>query len=173
MIRISTKTDRGAIGELVDLAFKSSVYESRLIDIVVHKGQGYFEWVVERDSKIIGHILYTPATRGATILGYHLAPVSVHPDFQNEGVGSQLIRETLKLNPIGKMCVFVLGDPDFYQRFGFEKAGTVMCPYDESNDYFRALRWVDDCDPFTIGYCSAFTEAEQNVAEQDAAPDSE
>lgn len=161
MIRRCTDEDRDAIRNLLDSAFRPSQYESRLYDLVVNGYEDYEEWLVEKESRIIGHILYTRATDGSFSVGYHLAPIAIHPDFHNQGIGSQLITETLGKEPISNESVFVLGDPQFYERFGFVKPVSPLCPYDEDNKHFRALRWNDSHEAFVIGYASAFGQAEQ------------
>lgn len=159
-VRKTVASDRGAIHELLDAAFHPSRYESRLRDLVVDGEDTFEEWVIEKESRIVGHILYTLARDGDKVIGYHLAPVCVHPEFQKQGIGSQLIRETLAMQPIAEASVFVLGDPDYYERFGFSKTQTARCPFDENNQHFRALRWDDDeHNPFDIGYASAFEDA--------------
>jgi putative acetyltransferase len=58
--------------------------------------------------------------------GIGLAPVAVRPDVQSQGIGSQLIRAGLRFcqEPGYDYCV-VLGSPEYYQRFAFEKASIV------------------------------------------------
>ena len=166
MIRKCTDDDRDAIRELLDSAFRPSQYESRLRDLVVSGDDTHEEWLLENDSRIVGHILYTLATDGSSAIGYHLAPIAVHSDFQNQGIGSLLVRETLGMEPISSESVFVLGDPHFYERFAFVKPASPSCPYDEDNKHFRALRWKDSREPFVIGYASAFEQAEQDAGHQ-------
>ena len=61
----------------------------------------------------------SPAANG----GLGLAPVGVAPAFQKQGIGSQLIRHGLReCHRIGAGWVVVLGDPRFYERFGFRCA---------------------------------------------------
>jgi putative acetyltransferase len=163
MIRKCTEEDRDAIRELLDGAFRPSQYESRLRDLIVSGDETHEEWLVENASRIVGHILYTLAIDGSSAIGYHLAPIAIHPDFQNQGIGTRLIRETLEKEPIINESIFVLGDPQFYERFGFVKPASPSCPYDEGNKHFRALRWNDSREPFVIGYTSAFEQAEQDV----------
>jgi putative acetyltransferase len=74
------------------------------------------------EGRAVGHILFTRALvpkAKATIL----APLSVHPDKQGQGVGKSLIDaglRNLKSKDVG--LVFVLGDPGYYARHGFEPA---------------------------------------------------
>jgi putative acetyltransferase len=52
-----------------------------------------------------------------------LAPVAVLPEFQRQGIGSQLIRDGLeRCKQAGYDAVVVLGDPAYYFRFGFTRA---------------------------------------------------
>ena len=81
---------------------------------------------VEGD-QFIGHILFTKATLRQTtepVSAQILAPLSVLPEIQSNGVGGQLIKEGLhRLKKTGVELVFVLGHPDYYPRYGFIPAG--------------------------------------------------
>mgnify|MGYP000875696490 CR=1 FL=1 len=78
------------------------------------------------DDTLVGHVLFTPAvieTRDGTIEGMGMAPVSVLPDHQRRGVGYELIRTGLaRLKAKGCPFVIVLGHPEYYPRYGFERA---------------------------------------------------
>lgn len=57
------------------------------------------------------------------IEGMGLAPVAVLPEFQNQGIGSELSRRGIEiLREMGVPFVIVLGHADYYPRFGFENA---------------------------------------------------
>ena len=161
MIREATVHDSDEIREILDAAFAPSMIESRIVSAVVSDDKPFFAWVVEIDSAIVGYILFTQATRGSEPIGFHLGPVAVSPVFQKQGLGSKLISETLQMEPLRDAPVFVLGDPRFYERFGFKETTSAICPYDEGNRHFRALRWRDAGSPFMVGYCEAFRIAEQ------------
>jgi putative acetyltransferase len=61
-----------------------------------------------------------------------LAPVAVHRDFQNRGIGSTLIREGLeRCKQSGYDAVVVLGHMHYYPRFGFRTASA----YGLGNEY--------------------------------------
>jgi len=85
--------------------------------------------VAVKNRKIVGHVLYTNAiiTRPtATLSAQLLAPLAVLPEVQNQGIGTQLIREGLKrLKEAGVDLVFVLGHPEYYPRCGFRTAGSI------------------------------------------------
>lgn len=84
-------------------------------------------YVIRKDDKIIAHINYS---NGKIILDNQdsmdavvLGPVSVDRDYQNQGYGSRLIEFTLKLiEDMNIPFVVVIGDENYYQRFGFESA---------------------------------------------------
>ncbi len=147
---------------MLDRAFAPSTYESRLVQNVRRGDAGtYHDWVVAgAEGAVVGYILFTLALHGSKVIGFHLAPLAVHPEFQNQGLGTLLVETSLASSALGKSAVFVLGDPGYYERFGFTEVTSVLCPYDEGNTHFRARRWVEVREPFTIGYVDAFREAE-------------
>ena len=52
-----------------------------------------------------------------------LAPLSVRLDYRKRGVGSNIVTKSFELaKNLGYKAVFVVGDPAFYGRFGFESA---------------------------------------------------
>lgn len=83
-------------------------------------------FVAVEDERIVGHVAYTrgwvdAAERLLEVLV--LSPMSVHPDFQRRGIGSQLIRESLKA--VAAPLVFLEGDPAYYSRLGFVAGGPL------------------------------------------------
>lgn len=76
--------------------------------------------------KIIGHILFTPAVIEAKekkCWGTGLAPMSVLPEFQRQGIGTKLVQAGLdEIRKTRQPFVIVLGHPEYYPRFGFVRA---------------------------------------------------
>lgn len=165
MIRTASFDDLPGILRLLDAAFAPSTYESRLVSLIPAAEFEGHAWIDERDGVPVAFVLYTPALRDGEAIGFHLAPLAVAPGFQGEGIGSELLRHTLALEPVGSTAVFVLGDPDYYGRFGFAPLVNPTCSYDESNRHFRALRWEEPVAPFVIGYHEAFRRAEEDPGE--------
>lgn len=99
--------------------------ESKLVDALRADGKAIISLVAASGDQLLGHILFSPVstTPPNEAKGIGLAPVAVHPDFQSQGIGSQLIHEGLHLCETLEYdyCV-VLGSPKYYQRFGFGKA---------------------------------------------------
>ena len=95
-------------------------------------------YIIEENDELIGHINYSngrlnlyrknrygvdikvsEGSGKATVLG----PIAIDSKYQSNGYGSKLIRHTLKLaEDMSIPFVFVIGDEDYYSRFGFESA---------------------------------------------------
>lgn len=93
---------------------------------------------------IVGHLFFSPVTveAAATEGWLGLGPVAVLPPYQGQGIGSALIRQGLETcRATGGQAVVVLGDPQFYARFGFVPAAAwgLRCEYDAPEGAFRVL----------------------------------
>ena len=77
--------------------------------------------------RVVGYILFTSTQikhSQRMVSSAILAPLAVHPEHQDQGVGGQLIKEGLKqLKATGAELVFVLGHPGYYPKYGFSAAG--------------------------------------------------
>jgi len=93
------------------------------------------------DGRVIGHIVFTRCQVGGHP-ALALAPLGVTPEHQREGVGGELvISGLLSARGAGERLVIVLGDPEYYGRFGFEAARQrdVTGPFGDIEE-FQALR---------------------------------
>lgn len=77
--------------------------------------------VAENDSGIIGHLAYSRIKINGALSDWQvLAPVSVLPDYQRQGIGSALINQSLALLKKARVAgLVVMGEADYYTRFGF------------------------------------------------------
>ena len=132
MLHISQETpaDTQEVEYLYDLAFapgRQALSSYRLRDAVppvaelclVARGE---------EGAVAGAIRYWPV-----LIGNHkallLGPVAVHPTRQGEGVGGQLIGESLALaEKFGWERVLLVGDAPYYKRFGFYLVSGVEMP---------------------------------------------
>lgn len=137
---------------LLALAFPKSTKDKVLIEKLRKKNRALLEWVALHRNRVIGYIAFSVAYKNKIPCGLHLAPIAVHPDHQNEGVGSELILFALRQPAIQDETVFVLGPPDYYQRFGFSPCQTPTCPFTKNNKNFMVLRPSEDDSDYTIGY---------------------
>jgi len=140
-IRSETENDWAAIREIHRLAFGRTA-EAKLVEDLRQSGDVVISLVAERGHRTIGHVLLSKLE--APMKALALAPVAVHPSCQKQGVGSLLTREGLyRAKEDGWMSIFVLGDPAYYERFGFrvETAKGYSSPY--FADHFMAVSFSD------------------------------
>ena len=82
--------------------------------------------VAEESGKLIGYIMLTKtyvSHSNSKFEALLLAPLCVALDHRNLGIGSKLVVEGLKLaKNLGYTTVFVVGNPLFYSRFGFQSS---------------------------------------------------
>ncbi|MBP1578330.1 MAG: N-acetyltransferase [Oscillospiraceae bacterium] len=91
--------------------------------------------VCEKNGKIVGHIMYCRARLSLDNGGEKeivvFGPLSVAPSHQREGIGSELIRRSLKIaSEMGFGAVAITGSPAYYSRFGFESGSKIGVYYD-------------------------------------------
>jgi putative acetyltransferase len=141
-IRAEKVSDIIQITAIHDQAFKGPD-EGKIVEALRKNKNLTFSLVCEIDGALAGHIAYSPM-RDVTdeIIGIGLAPVAVLPSMQDRGIGSQLIGQGNKRAfDMGFKRIFVLGDPKYYNRFGFLSAReyNYFCEFDETGDYFMVL----------------------------------
>jgi len=146
-----TVETRPKVYALLQRAFPGSDYEAGLVQKLHENGRPLHEWVCIHTSKVIAYIAFSNAYHGSEICGLHLAPMAVAPDFQKQGVGSELLRFALRQEAIKSQPLFVLGKPGYYQRFGFEPCSLPVCPFDKNNAHFLSMRNPGDTS-FVVGY---------------------
>jgi putative acetyltransferase len=120
--------------------------EARLVDRLRANGKAIISLVAEENSQIVGHLLFSPVTLeppAATGRGLGLAPVAVLPGWQRRGIGTQLIEAGLVVaRQAGYGFVVVLGEPVFYERFGFQPASRRLLDNEYgAGDAFMLLEW--------------------------------
>jgi putative acetyltransferase len=154
-IRAEAEGDRAAIFQVHRAAFDTEL-EARLVDQLRAAGALTLSLMAVEDGLIVGHVAFRPVTiavnpGGARALG--LGPIGVLPACQRRGIGTHLIEASLREAADGGWdLVFVLGEPGYYTRFGFEPTAThgLRCGYDAPPEAFMvtALR------PSTLGAVS-------------------
>jgi len=142
-IRKETEADHADVFRVNELAFGSDG-EPRLVEKL--RARPHISLVAVDNGKTIGHIFFSgifiedPDGNMSDTTG--LAPMAVLPKYQNQGIGSRLVREGLKAcEDEGHAAVFVLGHKDYYPRFGFEIARNkgFTCQFEAPDEYFMVL----------------------------------
>ena len=87
------------------------------------------DYVAIDGDTIVGNIMYTRSRlvkdNGEEIIVLCFGPISVLPEYQGKGVGTQLIEHTKALaREQGYRAILIYGDPDYYKRVGFVPAET-------------------------------------------------
>lgn len=135
-VSISDQTEH----ELVSNIRNSDAYIRELSLVAIDKDTG----------QIVGHILYSKIAiinEEHSIESLALAPVSVTLTYQNKGVGKLLIEESLRIaSKLGYESVIVLGHPNYYPKFGFQKASRwgIKAPFQVPDEVFMALELKKD-----------------------------
>jgi len=131
-IRLAHPEDYREIEELTRAAFWD-IYapgcDEHLIVHNLHQSADYIpalDFIALLGDKIVGNIIYSKSQvvnedkEESTIT---FGPLSVDPAFQAKGIGSLLVKHSLKIaQNLGYPAVIIFGDPRYYSRFGFVDA---------------------------------------------------
>lgn len=150
-IRQLTQDNYPKASALLRQAFPGSTYEVQLVENLHKNGKPMHEWVCIHVNAVVAYIAFTRAYNGKAVCGLHLAPLAVKPEFQKQGIGSELLRFALRQEAVKTDTIFVLGDPRLYRKFGFEPCVMPICPFDTNNAHFLSLRNPTVCQ-FAVGY---------------------
>lgn len=96
-----------------------------------------FSLIAEKSGKVIGHIGFAACgLAGQPEKLALLGPLAVDPRFHRQGIGKALIASGFDVcQRAGCARVFVLGDPNYYRRSGFETENDVSPPFDLPQDW--------------------------------------
>ncbi len=164
-IRPEQSSDCSAIAALTLAAFANAPHSSHTEHLIVRElrsaGALSVSLVAEASGAIIGHVALSPVSISSGERNwYGLGPISVAPEQQGQGLGSQLMRAALDaLRALGADGCVLLGDPDFYSRFGFRPLAGLILP-DVPPEYFQALPLGLQTPQGTVSYHPAFAAQE-------------
>ncbi len=166
LIRQETIDDYKEVYELITEAFATAEHaDGNEQDLVValRKGTAFIpelSLVAEIDGRLAGHILYTKAkVNDVEVLA--LAPLSVRPEYQRQGVGTALINEGHKIaKSLGYQYSVVLGSETYYPRVGYIPAQQLEIEVPEGfpAENFMAIQLQENAQPLngTITYAEEF-----------------
>jgi putative acetyltransferase len=145
-IRMENEFDYPGIREVNLSAFPGN--DEALLVEKLRKSAEILSLVAIKGNKIVGHVLLSPATienGDESFIVLVLAPVAVLPEFQNQGIGTKLIKCGLEeARKRGYSIVTVLGHPKYYPRFGFKPAKKygIGSPFKVPEESFMVLELV-------------------------------
>ncbi|MGO4937941.1 GNAT family N-acetyltransferase [Fundicoccus sp. Sow4_H7] len=139
-IRQAKAEDNQAIEELIYRTFQPVVLEGRTgtrehyLAHLMRQDAAYIpelDWLILKNEEPIGHIMYSHGdiihndqTKTPVIV---FGPLSVDPNYQKQGIGKQLIAETIfKAQTLGHKAIIITGHPEYYQALGFVPADALL-----------------------------------------------
>lgn len=162
-IRLERPEDVTGAREVIRRAFNSEG-EVGLVDLLRGDGMAIASVVAVIDGAVAGHALFSRLelqARGVAIPAAALAPVAVLPGLQRRGIGTRLIEFGLQhCLEAGVAAVLVLGDPAYYERFGFSVAAAAGIESPYAGPHFMGLELFPGCladRPASVTYPVAFS----------------
>lgn len=157
VVRIEEARDYHRVEEITREAFSyyerieqggiGSPYEHWMVN-ELRKRDGIKELslVAEVDGKLVGHIICSDArietTDRISIHVLNFGPISVLPEYQQQGVGKALIHSMIEKSKVmGYGAIMFFGRPEYYPQFGFVEAdvfGITDC-YGKNYPAFMAM----------------------------------
>lgn len=146
IIRRENSNDFNEINLLIQNAFNNN-FERELVEKIRKNKKHINELslIAEDINEISGHILFSEIVVKGTsdyLGGLALAPLSVKPSYQKQGVGKALIHQGLLLaSALGYKFVVVLGHTDYYSKFNFTRASNfnIKCPFEVPDEAYMVL----------------------------------
>ena len=140
----------GTAGDLplIEALYRQAFPEEDLVPLVrslLQEPEGVLSLVATRGKRLVGHVVFTrctvePSGHVVALLG----PLCAAPDLQKQGIGSRLVREGVKqVEAWPARQVLVLGDPNYYGRFGFLPSSPVTPPYPLPAEWSGAWQSLD------------------------------
>lgn len=161
IIRPEQPTDLAAITRVNELAFKAQAHSDQTEHVIVlalrDAGALAVSLVAERSGQVIGHIAFSPVQfSDGSAHWYGLGPAAVIPELQRQGIGKALIGNGLAaLRAMDAAGCVVLGDPDYYARFGFKNQ--PECIFEGvPAEYFQVLAFGPHAAAGKVAYHEAF-----------------
>jgi putative acetyltransferase len=156
IIRIETPADYAASENLTREAFWNVYRPGCTEHYVLHTFRGRPDFipelslVMELDGKLIGHVMYVRSGihsgDGRTIPIMTFGPISIAPEYQRQGYGTVLLRESMRrAELLGAGAIAIEGNIGFYGKSGFVVASArgihhASEPLDAESTVFPDLR---------------------------------
>ena len=124
-VRKESPRDYADVRRINERAFERSI-EADIVDSLRGVAHPQISLVAVSDGQVVGHIFFCPVSiesNGFAFDAVALGTMAVLPEYQRQGVGSELVQQGLQeCKRLGHTVVVVIGHPDYYPRFGFTRA---------------------------------------------------
>lgn len=154
-VRDERVEDMLPIRRVIECAF-GQASEADLVDALRQGDALTVSLVAEAGGEIVGHVAFSPVIIRAgdtTLEALGLAPLAVTPERQRCGIGAALVRAGLEAcRARGHHAVVLVGEPAYYQRFGFSTASEfgLECAIPVPAEVFLAV----ELSPGALAGCS-------------------
>lgn len=165
-IRQEQPKDYDTVNLLVKTAFAGAIHSDGNEQNLVSALRGSSSFIPQLSlvaicrEKIVGHILFSKAAVGEKAV-LALAPLSVLPSHQRQGIGQSLIAQGHQIAAEAgyEYCV-VLGHPQYYPKMGYRPASQygIKAPFEIPEENFMAVKLTPAAAPVNgvIKYDPAF-----------------
>ena len=141
-LRMEQPSDAPQIRDLLEASFPGHG-EALLVDRLRSDGDLVLSLVAEDGGVVVGYIAFSrivveggEAPFGAVAL----APLAVYPDYQSQGVATQLVREGHAcIAFLGETLSVVVGEPQYYGRFGYSNRRVAGFDSEYQSAYLMGL----------------------------------
>ena len=161
-IRSEETADALSIEAVIVAAFLNSPHTSYTEQFIVRAlrkaGKLSVSLVAALEGVVVGHAAASPVTISDGASGWFgLGPISVMPEYQRRRIGSRLVSNTLRvLREGGASGCVVLGEPDFYGRFGFRPEPNLILR-EVPAEYFQAISFRSSLPRGIVTYDGVFS----------------
>ena len=130
IIRQETIEDHPSVAAVIQAAFADDPHSDQSEAQLVARLRGseafipQLSLVAEFSGQVVGHILLTQvqiSSEEGDVPALALAPVSVHPGYQRQGIGSSLINHAHQVaRALAHEIVVLIGHEHYYPKFGYQ-----------------------------------------------------
>ncbi len=155
-IRQEKPDDYEAVSDLIERAFefeKLSDHKEQFLVKRLRKSNDFIpelSVIAEIGKIIVGHILLTRIkikNNQNEFISLALAPVSVLPEYQRNGIGGKLIEEAHNTAiKLGYKSIVLLGHEKYYPKFGYQQADKfgIELPFDVPKENCMVIELIEN-----------------------------